>query len=108
MTELKTIKQLLTWVDTTTVEFQRQMGFWTVKEQINEVFTEVGELNQALRHNESRYKVIEEIWDIVLSALTTAQILMITPTELMQGLREVETKISNRIETEYYRRRLEP
>ena len=109
--KIETIEELLSFAESATFEIQKQWGVWTVSEQLNEVFTEVGELNQTLRHNkgkpfrEIKEEVTDEIWDVILSAITTAHTLSISKEELSESLERVVTKLKNRIKSGYYKKR---
>ena len=86
--------------------FKRHRRIWTVYEQLNHTHSEVSELYEALRSTwkedsgrESIVKhLVEEIWDIVFSALTNAHVLGITDHELLEGLDGTLEKIAGRVE----------
>lgn len=100
---------MLLFAEYVTYKFQKQTHQWTLSEQINETFTEVAELNQFIRHNRDRplkevkKELIEEIWDIVFSAITTSHILGIQREEMREGFDKVISKLRKRIEEQYYK-----
>jgi len=103
------IQDLLEWGRKITSHFQEQMGKWSLKEQINEVFTEVAELNQLIRHGKleiSKDDFIEELWDIIFSALTLAHVtpIEISDEDLLRGLLRVQLKLEERVKNNYYSR----
>ena len=101
-----TVETLLKWARKATEVFQNQFGsLWTPQAQINHTFTEVAELNQALRHREPREKIAEEIWDIVFSAITMAHVLGISDQELIYAFNRVTTKLEERMRNNHYARR---
>lgn len=107
------LRQLMPVFRVITREFQKQMGSrWTPVEQINEIFSEVGELNNIVRKGnmlDDREKLIEEIWDVALSAITLAHVMpwKITDRNLLDGFDEVMLKLRKRIESGYYKKIME-
>lgn len=71
---------------------------WSVYEQLNHCHSEVAELYQALRRpNEAKEPPQDEIWDIVLSALTIAHVMGFNDEILQASLERVLSKIEGRV-----------
>jgi NTP pyrophosphatase (non-canonical NTP hydrolase) len=64
----------LTRLRACTDAFEREKGSWSMDSQIAHCHSEVSEVYQAIRHNEERARIGEEICDSILSAFTMAHI----------------------------------
>lgn len=101
----KDFKFLLPWFRTVTEEYQNQMGEWSLEAQINHIFTEVGELNNALRKNKPLNDVLEEIWDIVLSAITVSHLIPdATDEKMLESFDLTMGKLLGRMANNHYKR----
>ena len=76
-------------------------GKWSINEQINHTHSEVSELYESLRStrlgDHSHEHVLEEICDVIYSALTNAHILNYTDEEILEGLVKTLRKIQKRV-----------
>lgn len=101
----KDFKFLLPWFRTVTEEYQNQMGEWSLEAQINHIFTEVGELNNALRKNKPLNDVLGEIWDIVLSAITVSHLIPdATDEKMFEAFDLTMEKLLDRMANNHYKR----
>ena len=79
-----------------TDNYKRQLGAWSIQEQIAHVHSEVSEVYQAIKHGESRDRVLEEICDSILSSITMANIAEFSDYELITGLIKTLRKVQKR------------
>lgn len=105
-----TIKGLLRFSRDVTQDFQKQTHKWTLTEQLAETFSEVSELYQILRHrkpDEAKDEWIEELWDIIFSAIACAHCypVEITDADLIKGLQRVCDKLKDRMKSNHYKGR---
>jgi NTP pyrophosphatase (non-canonical NTP hydrolase) len=71
-------------------------GRWDMDSQIAHAHSEVSEVYRAIRKNEGRYKVLEEICDSILSALTMAHVGEYSDEEIMLAMEFTLQKIEQR------------
>jgi NTP pyrophosphatase (non-canonical NTP hydrolase) len=96
-----TIREVLETLRKVTLKhFEKSGRKWTVYEQLNHTHSEVSELYETLRgkHRDPNVEnIVEEIWDIVFSALTNSHVLDISDERLLDGLGRTFEKIKGRV-----------
>ena len=91
-----TFEYFLTRCRAVTVAMQDKLGTWEMSDQIAHAHSEVSEVYQAIRHGETNTRVLEEICDSMLSALTMAHVAGFTDAEIMCAMEETTQKIERR------------
>ena len=71
-------------------------GAWPLDTQIAHAHSEVSEVYQAIRHNEGRFKMLEEICDAVLASLTMAHVAGFHDDEIVNAMEYTLQKIERR------------
>jgi len=77
----------------------KRCGGWSIHDQICHTHSEVSELYELIRkrHLPTREEMLEEIWDVVFSAITNAHVLGFSDEELLQGMISTLRKIQSRV-----------
>ena len=88
------------WLDrcrmVTAAHIRNRGSPWGMDSQIAHAHSEVSEVYQAIRHGETRERILEEICDSIYSALTMAHIGGFTDAEVMGALETTLQKIEGR------------
>ena len=98
MTDIFTIDKLLENSSKITSKYAELTGPWSVAAQIAHIHSEVSEVYQAVRHGESRERVLEEIVDVFLTTFTLCNIMNVQSTELNDAFTNKLATISKRID----------
>lgn len=76
--------------------FQQKKGAWSLSEQIAHTHSEVSEVYQAVRHDEGRARILEEICDSVLASFTMADVAGFSQFELSAMMERTLQKVERR------------
>ena len=91
------ISALLQTSDGITRQYEQLSGRWDISSQIAHVHSEISEIYQALKHEDGREHILEELADGFLSLFTLANMLEVNGEELVEAIDKKLSVILERV-----------
>lgn len=76
----------------------KKFGKWDLNTQLLHTHSEVSELYEGLRKGRGHENFLEEIWDIVFSALTNAHVVGFSDKQILEAMNKCLDKVQIRIQ----------
>ncbi len=92
--------ELLARARAVTQRYIEKNGIWPTGEEIAHIHSEVSEIYEALKHNESKERVLEEMADVIFTDLALAHLLNYSDSDIIHALFSKLQVIEKRVETQ--------